>query len=357
MRGLLRALFGRRDAGAAPATAVALALPESCWLEQAQLPIPDWEAVAQLAPAAAADAGLHAFWRGAVAAWLERMVQALGEDYCVSHSANFTLLAPLSRRECEVTLGFAERVHRRIVASLPGVAQAAGHGPQVMLLFDNPDEYYTYIDHYYPSEGVFAMSTGLFVDAGYGHFVFHAENVAEMEPILAHEHTHALLAHLHLPLWLDEGAAVNMEKYLVPHMADPRRNLYSAQEMAQKHAAFWNAHTMQEFWTGHSFRRPDDGNLLSYDLADRLTRLLSAGNYPRYSALLRMAQRADSGAAAMREIYGLDPAELVAEVLGAGPWQPQPASWDAVHERAISQSLQLAKALPGRDTAEAESAG
>ena len=195
------------------------------------------------------------------------MVQALGTDYSVSHSANFALLAPLSRRECEVTLDFAERVHRRIVATLPGLAQTVGHGPEVMLLFDNPDEYYAYIDHYYPREGVFAMSSGLFVDAGYGHFVFKAENVSEMEPVLVHEHTHALLSHLHLPLWLDEGAAVNMEKYLVPHLADPRRSLYTAAEMAQKHAAFWNEQTIQEFWTGHSFRRPDDGNLLSADAA------------------------------------------------------------------------------------------
>lgn len=352
MIGLIRSLLGRKAAAASvPASSpVALDLPEDCWAAGTRLPIPDWEAVAQLAPPPGDAAALHAFWRSAVDAWLRRLAQALGEDdYRVSHSEHFALLAPLSLRECTVTLDFAERVHRRILQALPGVAGSSGYGPEAVLLFDNPDEYYAYIDHYYPSEGVFAMSSGMFVDAGYGHFVFEAENVAEMEPVLVHEHTHALLAHLDLPRWLDEGAAVNMEKYLVPHLADPRRNLYSPREMAEKHAAFWNGQTLQEFWTGHSFGRPDDGNLLSYDLAERLTRLLSVDNYPRYAELLLHAERADGGYAALRDAYGLEAGDLVAEVLGPGPWQPLPASWPEVAARAAAQSQQRAQALLADD--------
>lgn len=343
----LKSLFGRSGTAApAPVSApVALDLPDACWAGQTQLPIPDWEAVVELAPASGGEAALHAFWRSAVDGWLRRLAQALGEDYRVGHSEHFALLAPLSPRECTVTLDFAERIHRRILQALPGVAGGSGHGPVAVLLFDNPDEYYAYIDHYYPSEGVFAMSSGMFVDAGYGHFVFQAEDIAQMEPILVHEHTHALLSHLDLPRWLDEGAAVNMEKYLMPHMADPRRNLYSPREMADKHAAFWNEQTIQEFWTGHSFGRPDDGNLLSYDLAERLTRLLSIDNYPRYASLLRQARRADGAHAALRDTYGLELGELAAEVLGPGPWHALPAIWADVAARAAAQSQQRAQAL------------
>jgi hypothetical protein len=174
---------------------------------------------------------LDAFWRRAATAWLARLAAEFGGSYGVAHSDHFALLAPLSARECQVTLDFAERVRRRILKALPGVAASDGHGPIAILLFDDPEDYYAYVDHYYPSEGVFAMSSGMFVDAGYGHFVFMADDVSQMEPVLVHELTHALLRHLNLPRWLDEGAAVNMEKYLVPHLADPRRNLYAAHEL------------------------------------------------------------------------------------------------------------------------------
>jgi len=350
--GLLKKLFGRpgdTDARSAtpdaPMSVPALDLPEPFWRAETRLPIPDWNAVATLEPADAPVEQLDAFWRRAATSWLTRLAHELGGAYRVALSDHFALLASRSARECQVTLDFAERVRRRILRTLPGVAVSDGHGPTAVLLFDDPDDYYAYIDHYYPSEGVFAMSSGMFVDAGYGHFVFMADDVSQMEPVLVHELTHALLRHLNLPRWLDEGAAVNMEMYLVPHMADPRRNLYAAHEMAAKHAAFWNEHTIQEFWTGHSFLRPDDGNLLSYDLAERMSRLLSAQDYARYAALLQGARADDGGIGALRDAFGLDPGDVAAEVLGAGPWQAQPSTWERVEAQAVSQSQMLAQAM------------
>jgi hypothetical protein len=38
-------------------------------------------------------------------------------------------------------------------------------------------------------------------------------------------------------------------------------------EVHEKHVAFWNETTIQEFWSGKSWRRPDDANMLSYELA------------------------------------------------------------------------------------------
>ncbi len=115
--------------------------------------------------------------------------------------------------------------------------------------------------------------------------------------------------------------------------------------MAAKHAAFWNEHTIQEFWTGHSFLRPDDGNLLSYDLAERMTRLLSAEDYARYAALLQAARAEDGGIGALRDAFGLDPGDVAAEVLGTGPWQAQPSTWERVEAQAVSQSQMLAQAM------------
>lgn len=353
MLSLFKRLLGGRTeevADAGEVTIPATVWPDTFWRPDAQLPIPDWQAVETRAPAHDAPGADHdAYWRDAALIWLTRLGDAFGSDYRVSTSENFALLAALSSRESRSTLDFAERSRRRILRTLADVASADGHGPTLILVFDTPDDYYAYIDHYYPSEGVFAMSAGVFIDAGYGHFAFMADDLSQMEPVLVHELTHALLRHLALPRWLDEGAAVNMEKHLLPSTADPRRNLYSAHEMADKHARFWNAQTIQEFWTGHSFLRPDDGNLLSYDLAERLTQLLGR-DYPRYAALLRAARADDGGIAALHDAFGLAPGDVAADVLGPGPWQAQPASWDSIEAQAVSRAQQLAQALPAADT-------
>lgn len=331
---------------APPSPPVALvALPESCWRSGAALPIPDWSAVDALVPAGADDEALHRFWRGAASSWLVALGEALGEDYVLEQSGHFVLLAALPPRERHMVLDYAERSHRRILNTLPGVAAEHGHGPIAVLVLADQDDYYAYIEHYYPDEGVFAMSGGLFIDAGYGHFVFCAKALGEMEPVLVHELTHALLRRLDLPRWLDEGAAVNMEKRLIPHLVDPRHALYDAAEMARRHAAFWNAQNIQLFWSGLSFLRADDGSLLSYDLAERLTRLLGSSGYPRYAALLNAAQASDGGAAALVDHYGLDSGELIAQVLGAGPWQALPSTWAEVEAQAVSQSQLLLQAL------------
>lgn len=87
--------------------------------------------------------------------------------------------------------------------------------------------------------------------------------MSAIEPTIAHELTHYLLQHLPIPAWLNEGIAVNTEHRLSP----PGRPLYTPDEMHEKHLAFWDETTIQEFWSGKSWRRPDEGNSLSYDLA------------------------------------------------------------------------------------------
>lgn len=345
--------FGRAAAEATQehARLCAVDLPASSWLADTTLPIPDWNAVAELAPTGAPDAAPSDFWRDAATGWLQRLAEALGPDYVVAGSEHFVVLSALSPRQRRATIDHAERTLRRILKTLPGIAAWQGSGPGVVVVFSDHADYYRYVDHYYPDEGVFAMSGGMFIDAGYGHFVFPAEHLGEAESVLVHELTHALLRHLDLPRWLDEGAAVNMERHLLPHRDAAGSQIYSAHEMAGKHAAFWNAQTIQEFWTGHSFLRPDDGNLLSYDLAERLTQLLSRDTL-RYAVLLRAADAKDSGDAALREAFGLDAGAVAAHVLGPGPWEPRPSTWDAVEAHAVSRARELAAALPPTDDAE-----
>ena len=109
-----------------------------------------------------------------------------------------------------------------------------------------------------------------------------------MEPIIAHELTHCLLAPLKIPAWLNEGTAVNMEKQLCPGAVDRHRGIFVHREAARRRAEFWNAETIQEFWSGKSFNRPDEGCSLSYELAEELTKLI-ARDYTLYRSYMNDA--------------------------------------------------------------------
>jgi hypothetical protein len=166
----------------------------------------------------------------------------------------------------------------------------------------------------------------MFLQAGCPHFVtVHHDETHTIERIIAHEMTHAGLAHLPIPLWLNEGLAVNTEDKLMGRMP----KLLSPAEMRRKHLAFWGATEIQEFWSGRSFHRPDDGNLLSYDLAQILVEIFAA-DWPRFCAFASAAHYEDAGAAAAREHLGVDLGESLASLFeqdSAEGWQPNPQKW------------------------------
>jgi hypothetical protein len=149
-----------------------------------------------------------------------------------------------------------------------------------------------------------------------------------MEPTIAHELTHCLIQHLPLPAWLNEGIAVNTEHRLSP----PPRPLFTPEEMQEKHLAFWNAATIQEFWSGKSWLRPDEANMLSYDLAKHVVAMI-ARDFGTFRAFANAADAADSGDAAAREHLGYPVAHLAEAVLGEGSWEPKPETWQEGVER------------------------
>jgi hypothetical protein len=112
-----------------------------------------------------------------------------------------------SKRAATSLLEFAERGRRAIHSALTGLASTGGFGPHAILVFETEDEYYEYIAPYYP-EGHYAVSAGVYLNEGYGHFVLPRREPGLLEPVVAHELTHALLSHLPLPRWLDEGVTM-----------------------------------------------------------------------------------------------------------------------------------------------------
>lgn len=317
--------FFSHPQAAAPVSAWARVPVRMHWFADTQLPIPDWQPMHEGEAAALAGEEAHAYWDSAALAWLEAMNQALGPHYRVTESADFLLLSNLLDRPAQVFLETCQRMLARITRNLAELADDGGWGRYVVMVFDDPDDYYAYVGHYYPEGGEYAMSSGMFIQAGYGHFVMPLEQIDAMEPVIAHELTHCLLAHLPIPAWLNEGLAVNTEHTLFPQLAAPQAQMYFPHEVAAQHAAYWDADSIQAFWSGKSFLATDDGNRLSYDLAKKIT-ALAARDERAFRAFVADAHLQDGGVDAEHHL-GFPVVHLVEAVLGEGPWQPRPETW------------------------------
>lgn len=327
----LARLFGRPQAATPRIETLPRPPVDMHWFDDTELPIPDWQRIGEAEPKELGEEQAHAYWTSAAQHWLEACIDQLGEGYRITESKDFLLMSTLEERPAQLFLSTCQRMLARISRSLGPLADDRGWGKYVVMVYEDPDDYYAYIAHYYPEGGEYAMSSGMFVQAGYGHFVMPLENIDNMEPVVAHELTHCLLAHLPIPAWLNEGLAVNTEYTLFPQLAAPGAQLYFPHEVAAQHAAYWNEDSIQAFWSGKSFLHTDDGNRLSYDLARKIT-ALAAGDEPAFRAFVAAAQMQDGGLGAEHHL-GFPIAHLVEAVLGEGNWQPRPESWGEGVER------------------------
>ena len=174
------------------------------WRPEATLPIPDWDRLEQ--PADATDEQLHAFWDAAASTWLIELSARLGNGYAFAESNFFMLLGALSDRQQQLALEYAEKSRTRVLKVLSGIAVDDGYGKEVILVFKDQETYYTYTSNYeddVPAAEELSFSGGMYINRGYGHFVFVADDLTLIEPVIAHELTHSLMSHLPLPLWIN----------------------------------------------------------------------------------------------------------------------------------------------------------
>lgn len=285
------------------------------------LPIIDWGAALEWTLRASTHEGTVDAVQECKRAWLLHLRDALG--YTLHESEYAFVLSP--HKEKQGMLEFIRRTQRRIMEALNGVAHLPDYERQILVIFHDEETYYRYVSHAYPEDGEFAFSSGMFLHAGCPHFVTTHAEVQTIERVIAHEMTHASVAYLDIPLWLNEGLAVNIEDRLTGKTP----KLFSPAEMHEKHLAFWTKDTIQEFWSGRSFGRPDDGSMLSYDLAQLLVEILAA-DWQRFSAFARGAYYKDSGASAFSDHFGMELGDSVASIFdqaSADGWSPDPTSW------------------------------
>ena len=275
-------------------------------------PIPEWEPVYAWIEALPKEAQGPA-WGQCERAWMLHMRDALGPEFRLDESDDAMLVSTLEPWLARQTLEFMARTRRRIIGVLEGVARFEGWGKDLLVVFDDLDGYYRYASHYYPDAGDFSISSGMRITRGCSHFITRKDDLRGMEPVVAHEMTHEAVGHLPLPLWLNEGLAVNTEHRLTGNPG----GLFTPREMHEKHLKFWGDAEIQKFWSGDSWDLPGDANMLSYDLARILVEQLAAQWAP-FAAFVNSATHEDAGAAAAREHLGVDLGDLVAALLDRG---------------------------------------
>jgi hypothetical protein len=285
-------------------------------------PRPDWNAISkniELLP----EERHSDEWLDAARSWLATTLEHLPSEYRIIESANFLLLSAQDARYVELLSSFLERSLTTIVANLDQIALDEGNGKHVVLVFDNHDTYYQYMSYFYPEDSESILSSGVFLNTEYGHFTFPFLEMSEAEATAAHELTHACLRHLPIPLWLNEGFAVTMEDDICGSQP-----LQMEQERLEEHRNFWNAETIQEFWSGYSFNRTDEGSNLSYELARYCLRAL-AHDYDAFARFANLANYDDGGEAAAIEVFEGSLGGLIYQFFGDGDWSPNPATWQA----------------------------
>jgi hypothetical protein len=340
---LLSSLFGSRDVKSEVDAVSRVAAPAEVAIAGADpfpiaahlyghegLPILDWQAAQGWLSGLASEKDRMVARTECQRVWLLHLRDALG--YELHESSQCFVLAPYDGKAAQVMLKFVARTRDRIASVLDGIAQSRREEKEILIVFADHDTYYRYVSHAYPDSGTFAFSSGMFLHAGCPHFVTMHDEVHVTERVISHEMTHASVAHLRIPLWLNEGIAVNTEDRLMGRTP----KLFTPAELREKHLAFWGKDEIQEFWSGQSFHRPDDGSTLSYDLAQMLIEIFAA-DWPSFRAFVQSADYEDSGYAAALEHLQVDLGESMASLLNqpsAEGWRPDPEKWhgDVAHE-------------------------
>jgi hypothetical protein len=292
---------------------LALAKIEGALVEDHSLPRPQWKQIHAWIKQHVDESDVSYAWQEIAFDWLSTLRNRLGGSYSVNRSRNFLLLTSRSRVGVESILNTSEGAAQKLVRWLGPVAEKRGNGPHVILDFATLEQYYDYVSYFHSPDSHTIASGGMFLGRGYQHIALPPSN--GMQSVLIHELTHNRLSHLRLPLWVEEGIAVTMERRIGGNNQGGLDR-----ELNRKHRAYWSPETMAAFWNGNSFRNPEgEISHLSYSLAEILIDLM-VQEFPNFMDFVGRADRKDAGQEAANETFDVSLNDIAAAFLGPGDW-------------------------------------
>jgi hypothetical protein len=269
----------------------------------------------------------------AVAVWAVNLAKELGGGYSVARSIRFVCVSEMELEHARRAIRFAEHADDVIRDLLRDSAWQGAPNPLLMLISEM-DDYDAYVSPFQP-EGTSVASAGMQIRTGFPQIVVHFTSWHDGLTTMAHEMSHACVAHLPLPFWVDEGIALTIQKRIgdvpPPEGWSDAATIWSIQsqwtppllteEIADRHHAFWDEERLQGFWAGTLFHQPGDPSELSYSLAELLVHLI-AQDFGNWLDFLARARWGDAGQTAALDCFGKDLGEIAGTFLGEGEWRP-----------------------------------
>jgi hypothetical protein len=254
--------------------------------------------------------------------WLNRLIPALRTPHAISESTHFLMLSVPKVDQIRRVLLFLEETRRRVFQSLASARPPLDRPKHVVVIFGERDDYDRFTAAEAPEqERDIADSGGMFISRAIPHIVLPSSDLVAIHATLVHELVHDCVAHLPLPLWLNEGITQMLEYDIVSW-----RPFELDREMKEKHASHWTAESIQDFWSGRSFMLPGDAQKVSYNLSVVLVRkilTLHAAGPENFWDFVRSAEARDAGTASLEEHMSLTLEALTADFLGPGEWAPR----------------------------------
>ena len=255
--------------------------------------------------------------RGVAAAWLDELRDALEDDHRRWRSASVEGLAPLESNLSAGVRDVADRSLKVIHQSLSQLWGGDPIPPVGVIALASKDDYYSFVSHYYPDEGTWGTSGGMYIRETFPVLVLPMQVRHAYPATIAHELTHHALKALDLPIWAEEGLTQMMEERVTG-----QTDFVFDRQKRERHGEHWSAVGLNRFWSGESYHSAeDDEQELAYNLSEVMARTLLADHPKRFMAFAKEARSADFGAAAAKKHLGVSLSELAARSLGDGDWE------------------------------------
>lgn len=241
-------------------------------------------------------------WAKLLRDWAQILKNDLGEEFKLYDQDGFLILSSLGKTESAALLHTAQKVKSELKANL--IPEFEDGAPIFLIVFDNVDKYYGYLEPLYQQDGAELMaSAGVFLSGNtYPHIaIFHSSDVLDTQTTVAHELTHFYTSPFQIPRWLDEGLASIVQKEAVG-LPVLMLDLHTLND----HRGYWDQKNLNAFWSGDLFRDIDANQTLAYQLAELLVRNLIQADRDLFHDFLRSAETEDGGLKAALEIFEVD---------------------------------------------------